>query len=434
MRLRRLLASASLLLPCLAEAAEPPAPPPPAAEAAPSPLTLAEVFATLRTRHPALASAKASTEAARARIDQEKAWADPRLTLSANRAGDGMHLPDTTNLAKVNEFEVMVSQEIPLSGRPRLRAEAAAAEVGVASAQARRREWMLLNQARLAFTRLAAADTRLAVNTRLRENLSQTLALARLGYESGQRPQSEVLALETDRAKLDADRSDLEGMRAREAAELNALMLRPATTAIASLSLPEPAAPATEVADMISRARALSPDIAIALRETEAAQARLAVAKKNRAIDPEFSVTARQMRGDDQAISSYDTAISFSLPWAHPGRTRAELSEARARVAAARAEVEAGEAEIAGMVASAHARAASSFAQATRYQNEIIPLARASAEAARRDYEAGRAALTTILEAQRMNLEAEEKLVDLRAENALAAAELCFLSGQDVQP
>jgi outer membrane protein TolC len=400
---------------------------------APATLTLAEVIASIRNHHPALVAARASADAATARIDQEKAWMDPRVGLSLNRADTALKA-DTNNPGKINEVEVMVSQEVPLSGRPRLRARAASAEAGVASAQATRREWMLLNEARTTFTRLAAADARLAVNTRLRANLDQTRHLARQAYENGLRPQSELLALDTELAKLDAERADLDGLRGEEAARLNALLLRPAATAIPALELPPPAEPVLSLPEAVARARALSPDLAVALREADAARAKLAVVQKNRAIDPEFSVTARRMRGSGDVVSSYDTSVSFSISWANPGRTRAELAEARARISAARAEVEAGEAGIAGMVASAHTRATTTYAQVRRYESELLPLARASADAARRDYEAGREPLVAVLAARRMILETELKLVDFRAEHALAAAELCFLSGQDVQP
>lgn len=398
-----------------------------------APLTLPEVFAAIRNSHPALASANASTDAARARIDQETSWADPRLGIDLRRADTELNA-ETTNLGTVNEVEVTLSQEIPLSGRPRLRGLAAKAETSVASAQALRREWMLLNQARLSFTRLAAADEHLAVNTRLHDNLVQTRALTRQAYETGQKPQMELLSLETDLAKLDAERTDLESRRLQESALLNSLMLRPVETVIAPLTLPAPALPALSVSDAVARARVRSPEITVALRETDAAQARLAVVRKNRAIDPEFMLTARRMRGSGDTISSFDTGVSFSLPWANPGRTRAELVEARSRVTAARAEADAGEVEITGMVATAHARATAAYAQVKRYQDELLPLSRASTDAARRDYETGRASLTSVLAAQRMTLETELKLADFRTEQALASAELCFLTSQDVQP
>ncbi|MFA6289690.1 MAG: TolC family protein [Opitutaceae bacterium] len=400
---------------------------------APAPLTLSDVFAAIRANHPALAAARANTDAAQARVGQEIAWADPRVGVDLKR-GDTPGNAATTKLNTYNELEVSVSQELPLSGRNQLRAKAASAEAGVADAETRKREWMLLNQARTAFTKLAAADERLAVNRRLHDNLAQTLALARRSYETGLRPQSELLALETDLARTDADRTELESARAQESAALNALMLRPVETPIAALTLPASAAPMLSLPDAVARARAMSPDISIALKQADAAQARLAVARKNRAIDPEVTVTARQMKGSGEGISSYDTGISFSLPWFQSGRSDGERREALSRLAAARADVEAGAAEITGMVASAHARATSGYTQVKRYENELVPLARASAAAAQRDYETGRVQLPSVLTAEKMLLETELKLTDTRAEQALAGAEICFLTSQDVTP
>ncbi len=391
-----------------------------------STLTLPEVFAAVRASHPALVAATASTDAALARIEQEKARADPRLGIDLKR--------DNTRLADYSELEVTVSQEIPLSGRRLLRAAAARAEVGVAFAQARRREWMLLNQARLAFVRLAAADERLAVNTRLHDNLVQTRLLARQAYETGRNSRLDLLSLETELATLDTERSELSGRRLQESAALNALMIRPVETAVAPLTLPAPALPALALPDAIALARAMSPDIAVAQKELDAAQARLAVVRKNRAIDPEFSVTGRKMQGMGGTFNSFDTGVAFSLPWANPGRTRAELTEARSRVTASRADASAAEAEITGLVASAHTRAATTFARIQRYQDELLPLTRAAAETARRDYETGRAPLIAVLAAQRMTLSTEQKLADLRSEHALASAELCFLTSRDLQP
>jgi outer membrane protein TolC len=395
-------------------------------ENTPAPLTLPQVLAAIRDHHPGLAAARASTEAARARVDVDKAWADPRLGFDVKR--------DNTSLANYSELEATVSQELPLSGRARLRGQAATAESAVVFAQGRRREWMLFNQARLAFTRLAATDERLALNTRLHDNLVQSRALARQAYETGQRTQMDLLTLETDLIKTDGERTELTSQRIQEVAELNALMLRPVETGIAPLALPEPVLPALALADAVARARVMSPEITVALRELDAARARLAVVRKNRAIDPEVSFTARQMNNSGQVLSSYDTGISFSVPWANPGRTRAELVEARSRITAARAEADASEAEIAGRVAAAHARASASFTQVKRYQDEILPLSRAYADSARRDYETGRATLPSVFAAQRMTLETELQFATARAEQALATAELCFLTREDVQP
>jgi outer membrane protein, heavy metal efflux system len=391
-----------------------------------APLTLPEVFAELRAHHPALAAARAETEAARARIAQEKAWMDPKLTLE--------HLRDTNNPADYSELKVTYSQEIPLSGRNKLAARAAEAESAVVASQSRRREWMLLNEARTSFVRIAAADERLSLNTRLHDLLAQSASLSRQSYETGLVDQMNVLAVETDLARLDSERTELTSMRNQESARLNAMLLRPTQSAIAPLTLPEPAAPSIDVSAAVSRARAASPEIATALLETDAARARLTLANNNRSIDPEIMIAGRRIKGSGDFLSSYDTGISFSLPWLNPGRTDAARTEARRRLEATRSESAATEAEVAGMVAASHARAVAAYEQVLRYRDQLVPLARASVDAARRAYETGRSPLLPVLAAERMALETELKLTDTRAEQALACAELTFLTSQDLTP
>lgn len=431
---RALLAFAALLAASQPASAEPVAPPsrspsssvPPAPDA-PAPLTLTEVFATLRATHPALAASRAAAEAARSRVDQEKAWMDPRLTFE--------HMRDNRDFFGYSELKLGISQEIPLSGRNTLRARAAEAEAAVTVGQATRQEWLLLDQARVAFVELASADARRAVNRRLHDLIAQTAALARLSYENGYGDQAGLLALDTELARVDAECADLDGMLAGQRARLNALLLRPAGSPLVSPALPEPAPPALDVAAAVALARSASPDVAVALREADAARARLAVANKNRSVDPEIMFAARRM--DDMGgdvLTSYDTGVSFSLPWLNPGRSRGEVAEARARLAMTRSDALAAEADIAGKTASAHARAVSAFEQLRRQRDEVLPLARASTAAARRDYEAGHVALVPVLAAERAEIDAEMRLVDLRAAQALAAAELAFLTSQDLAP
>lgn len=393
----------------------------------PVPLTLPDLFAEIRARHPALAAGRASTEAARARVSQEKAWMDPRLSIDVMRE-------ETTRLDTYSEVSVRIAQELPLSGRNALRAQAATAEVAVADAQTRRREWLLLNEARLAYFKIAATDERLALNAQLQTLLHQTRDLSRQAYETGLRPQMDLLGVETNLNRLEIEGTELKSLRTQETARLNALRLRPAETLIARLVLPTPAPPSLDLAEAVARARLLSPDLAIALKETSVAEARLALARKNRAIDPEIMFTARQMNGSGEILSSYDTGIAFNLPWLNPSRTRNEVREAQSRVTATRAETEANVADLAGQVSSLHARVAGGYRQILHYENELLPLVRSSAEAARRDYETGRAPLLAVLAAERDTREAEMKLADLRAEHALAHAEFSFLTSQDLAP
>jgi len=390
-------------------------------------LTLNEVYAAVRAQHPALAAARAEAEAARSRVTQENAWMDPKVSAEWRR-------DNIRPLNTYSEIEVTASQELPLSRRNKLRAEVAAAEASVADAAVHVRERKLLNDARTAFLRIAAIDTKTAVNDRLRTLLRQTTTLTRQAYESGQKMQSDLIATQTELSRLDAEQADLAAMRTENASKLNALMQRPPDSSIAHLTLPEPTPLILTPAEALAHARAHNPELTLAARRVKTDEAKLAVAQKNRAIDPEVMIRGRQMNRTGDILSSYDTGVSFSVPWFNEGRNRAQLAEARSGITAARAEVQMNDSDLAGMIAGMIQRTNTTFAQITRYNNELLPLSRQQAASQRRAYESGRAPLLDVFMAERSSIETEMALVNVRAEHALAAAEFDFLTAHDVTP
>lgn len=395
------------------------------AEEPPPPLTLGDVFSAIRTQHPALAAGRAEAEAMRARVAQEKAWMDPKVGVEWRRE-------DSLRINTYSEIEVTASQELPLSGRNKLRSEAAAAEAGVADAAVAVRERDLFNQARISYLRIAAVDTKSAVNERLRALLRQTLTLTRQGYERGQRMQADLISAQTELARLDAEQADLAAMRVEDVSKLNALMQRPPETAIAPLALPEAHSISLTPAEALAHARTHNPELTRAARRVKAAEAQLAVAEKNRSIDPEIMIRGRQMNRSGDVISSYDTGVAFSVPWFNDKRNKAQRAEARSTIAAARAEVQMTESELAGMVAGMLQRINITAAQIARYRNELLPLAQQQATTQRRAYESGQAPLLEVIMAQRGLLETEMKLVEVRSEHAMATASYDFLTAQDV--
>ena len=388
-------------------------------------LTLAEALQAVREHHPALAAARAQAEAVRTRIDQEKAWMDPRLSLEVKRE-------DTLRPNTYSEVELAVSQELPLSRRNTLRAKGAAAEASMFDAAVLVKLQVVLNQARAAYLRIAAVDTRLQVNTRLRTVLQQSIALAQQGYESGQQMQVDVIETQTELTRLDSDENDLAMQRAEDVARLNGLMQRPTETAIDPLALPEPTPLTLTPAEALERVRGHHPELLMAARRIESAQAQVAVARKNRTPDPEVMLRVKQMNRSGDVISAYDTGVSLSLPWFNDRRNRAQVAEAESGVTAARAEARASEADLAGMVAGMHQRARLAYTQYKRFHDELLPLAQLRAESQRRGYETGTTPLFAALGAERSVLETEASMVKAQADHALATAELDFLTARDL--
>src|SRR4051794_30725809 len=107
-------------------------------------LTVEQVVAEVLKNNRSLKSARASWEAMKERAPQERAWADPRAGVDVERMG-------TTRFDTYTDNEWMVSQEIPLSGKNRLRGKVAEAEANAFYSTVRGRELDLASRARMAF-------------------------------------------------------------------------------------------------------------------------------------------------------------------------------------------------------------------------------------------------------------------------------------------
>src|SRR5262249_37177959 len=128
-----------------------------------------------------------------------------------------------------------VEQPVPLSGKNRLRGEAAEAEAAAAFAELHRRELDLVAKAKTAFYQLAGATEQLRIVGADLALLKEYAKTTRNNYEAGSRPQSDVLAAETDASKLKESRYDILRQISEAESRLNVLMNRPAQSPLPPL-------------------------------------------------------------------------------------------------------------------------------------------------------------------------------------------------------
>lgn len=370
--------------------------PAPAAEA----LTLAEVLAQVRTRHPALEAARLNASAAEERVAQEGAWEDPRAELRFGRDG-------TRALTGIAMTELELSQSLPLSGRNRARAEVARAEVGEVLADLPVRELELLSAARSAYYDLATAEQEQAIIARAEVLLTTIRDNVQQRYGANRGPLSDVYAAETELALLRERGLELIGRRDSARARLNVLMQRPPDAPLppaVPLEIPQKTPVLTHFLEL---ARAHSPLIAQAGRRTATAESKARLARLNTRPDPEIMIAARRHNGSSRFVDEYDTGIGLSLPWANPRRNRAERAAADRLVTAAGQELAAVEQEVLARVAAAWHELAAYRDCCRLYRDTVIPLAQQGVDAARRSFEAGQIPLGDLLDAQQRLLEAE---------------------------
>lgn len=383
-----------------------------------------EVVNSVRTNNPTLKAAAANWEAMKQRIPQARAWEDPRVGVDVERSG-------TTRFDTFTDNEWMVMQEIPVTGKNRLRGKSAFAEAVAAFEELRRRELDVMTKARVAYYNLANAWEQLGINQRNIELLNQFVTASRAKYEAGTAPQSDVLVAETDLAKLQEARYDILRDVSDFESQLNVLMNRPARS-----PLGRPTTSAFFILDLAQdRLEALAlerrPELLMGEKKVEAAEARYKLARREWIPDPEIRVEGRQFNGRS-GIQEYDTGIFFKFPWVNYRKYKAGIEEMRQMKLSAEHELEGTQKDTLGMVRE-QIKKIETFRHHTQlFRDKIVPLARQNITATRSAYETERTGFLNLIDAQRTFYEVESMYWHHLTTYLSALAELESLVGADL--
>src|SRR6266700_1173945 len=192
-------------------------------------LSLESVLRDVLQNNPSLKAVRANWEAMKQRVPQARAWEDLRAGFDTV-TGRFVDVPRNS----FTDQKLTVEQTVPVTGKNRLRGEAAEAEAIVAFQETKRRELDLTAKARAAYYRLANANEQLRIIDSNLELLRQFTRISRMKYEAGTKPQSDVLTAETDASKLEESRYDILRQISEADSQLNVLMNRPAQAPLPS--------------------------------------------------------------------------------------------------------------------------------------------------------------------------------------------------------
>ncbi len=385
-------------------------------------LSLIAVIQEVNERNPALKSAQARWEAAKTRLRQAGAWSDLRFGVDLERSD--------TSFTRIHDSEWMLAQEVPLSGKNRLRASAARAEAASVLSELHRRELDLTVRARIAYTRLADAYAQIDLNQKNDAILRQFIEISRIRYEAGTRQQSDVLMAETEQVKYEEARRDLERDLSDAQSQLNVLMHRPAGSALAE---PEPnvfRAFTFHAQEVESAALQNRPELLGASNRIAAANAQHTLARRAWVPDPELRVEARQFSGS--GFTEYDTAVFFNLPWLNPGKYKSAIAEAKFNRDSAEQDLAALQAETTGLVRDQLKKITTFHHHVTLFRERLVPLARQTLDATRISYENDKTSLLELLIAQRTVRDTESTFQHHLADYLTAVAELEAITGDKI--
>jgi cobalt-zinc-cadmium efflux system outer membrane protein len=391
-------------------------------------ISLREVTSIVLANNPAIQQALRKWGAAKARVTQEGAWDDLRVSGSSRAA----RFVDVAPNAFTDQM-VSVEQIIPLTGKNLLRARVAAADAVAAFEQARREQLDVLAKTRASYFRLANAYAQLELNRKNLTSLRQVAEVSRSRYEVGKANAAEPLAGEVEASKLLESEQDILRNISAEQSQLNVLMNRdafvplgqPEQTQIKSFNMPVENARTLMVANR--------PEIKIAKAKIDMEKSRLELARRNWIPDPAIKVEAQRYNDSRQAASELDAGVSFAIPWVNPGKYSAAVREAKETLAAAERGYDQTSAESLGLLRDALEKVHTAKHHVELFRDKLVPQARQAFEANQFAYETGKASFLEWITAQRnlRDLEAmggQQHVADYYA----ALAELEAVIGADL--
>jgi outer membrane protein TolC len=408
---------------------EPPLQPP----SAPSPqatnaltLSLEEVEAAVLRDNPSLKAARANWEAMKQRVPQARAWEDARLGFETV-VGRFVSIPPNS----FTDQKLVVEQAIPLSGKNRFRGEAAEAEAAAAFGEFRRRELDLITKARTLYYRLANAYQQLQLNDVNTTLLQQFAQISRRKYEAGTALESDVLLAETDLSKLHEARADILRQVSDAESQLNVVLNRAAQSPLPHPADLRPPPFDFQLAPLQILALTNRPELFMAAKKIQAAEARLGAARRERIPDPSLMVEASRYNDAGQPISELDVGAAINLPWFNHRKYKAAIEEARQMKVASEFELESARKETSGLVRDALSKVQTFHHHVELFRDRLIPLARQNITATRSAYETDKTGFLNLIDAQRTLQEAEAMYWNHLTEYLTGLAELESVLGAD---
>jgi outer membrane protein, heavy metal efflux system len=390
-------------------------------------LSLGEVTSIVLANNPAIQQALRKWNAAKARVTQQAAWDD--LKISGNSRV--VRFVDVAPNSFTDEI-ASIEQVVPLTGKNLVRARIAAADAVVVFEQARREQLDVLVKVRASYFRLSNANAQLELNRRNLTSLRQLAEASRSRYEVGKANAADALAAELEASKLLEAEQDIVRNISAEQSQLNVLMNRdafaplgqPGQTSVASLGV--------SMETLRARMLANRPELKIAQAKIDVEKSRLDLSRRDWIPDPAIKVEAQRYNESRQAASELAAGVSFTVPWINPGKYSAAVREAKENLAAAEKESERVNAESLGALRGALQKVHTARHHVELFGDKLVPQARQAFEANQFAYETGKASFLEWITAQRNLRDLEAMGQQHGADYYAALAELEAVVGSDL--
>ncbi|CAL1238919.1 TolC family protein [Candidatus Methylocalor cossyra] len=395
------------------------------------PLSEDQVLALFYERNLDLIAAHYQIDRAEALEWLAAAIPNPQLTLGWNELNGAWNFNPRLGHPGVG-FNVAVSQLLETAGKRGLRMESS--RLGRAAVEADFKDALrtLSNAVRHAYYRLLLAQKTLEVARDNHRRYQDLVAANRLRLKAGDIAESDLLRVEVEsyKAQAELDRAAAELKQAR--ADLARLLAWPeqSLNLVATETWPTEASGylTEQESALVEKAYAARPDLKSALLRTDQAEKDLELAR--RLSVPDVTLSAGYVKDPGNVVLDSGT-LSISVPLPIFYRYKGEIGQAVANLNQARLQVEQIKQAIRGEVVTAYAALQSAAAIAARFETEVTRRLEKVRQAAEFAYAKGAASLLELLDAERSY---KTMMLDYYAaltERTLAYADLLKALGEE---
>lgn len=361
----------SVVLPSRTEAAEPPD------------RRLRAAIERALAQNPELAEMELRIDAARNRVPQAGALADPILTVGAiNVPVPRFSFGQDDMTMKMASLE----QTVPARGKRRAAAAIADADVEIARAMHVEHVNRLVSEVANSYFEIAELDARLTIARRSLDRANHVSESARNRYRVGQGALPDPLLAAVEETKFRDRIRTLEADRAAAAARFNSLQNQPVNESVPTISLPVADRSLPDVAS-IRAAIEGSPLILQAQAEARRAERELDRARLERRPDLTFMTSYGERQRRDDMVGA---TVGVNLPFFQAKRVSARIAEKQAELGAAKKKVDSVRLTLSREVEEALIILARDADRAALYRDTILTQDRTAAEAAEQAYAVGK--------------------------------------------
>jgi cobalt-zinc-cadmium efflux system outer membrane protein len=392
-------------------------------------LTLDALYRAVDSLSPRIAAARASADAALARVPGNRRLPDPRLQLATmNRELPGFDLQQPLGM---NQIELTQMFPIPGTGKLGLAGDVAQSRADAEQAQVGESVWEQRSRAAMAFYDLYRTDATLAVMRETLRLLEAVSGAVNGMYAVGQAKQADVLRAQLAIGRMTGQITDMGAMRRTMSARLNTVLNRSpdAPTGAPELpAFPDSLPPADSLTALALASRGM---IRAGTEQVRAATAAEELAHREIWPDLELGVIYGQQPmqggGTDRMMS---IMLGASVPiWAGSRQLKMRDETAAMRQMA--------EDDLAAMRADTRGRVAELVAELDRvrelhalYLHTLLPQAEATVASARMAYQVGGVDFMTFLDALMTDYQYRTEIHQLDAREGQALAELEMVTGR----